>query len=217
MPDKGPLCCLCLRGNLLGWDIFLSPPFPVPLLRNSCDQRRGRAWPCRSLCGAWGSGTFSKASFSPDTQWLWNISWDILGAVPPLTPLSVTQVEDGGKAALSRRLQPGDELVNISGTPLYGSRQEALILIKGSYRTLKMIVRRLAVLWRGHREGQWGFTCLEDWQECGGALVPSLEVPFAGTGWGAAPLLLSAIPLGGGSPASRARAVHRARHPLAGR
>uniref|UniRef100_A0A8C3GW39 Uncharacterized protein n=2 Tax=Corvus moneduloides TaxID=1196302 RepID=A0A8C3GW39_CORMO len=57
-------------------------------------------------------------------------------------PLIVSKVEDGGKAALSRRLQPGDELVNISGTPLYGSRQEALILIKGSYRTLKMIVRR---------------------------------------------------------------------------
>lgn len=58
-------------------------------------------------------------------------------------------MEDGGKAALSRRLQPGDELVNISGTPLYGSRQEALILIKGSYRTLKMIVRRLARGWGG--------------------------------------------------------------------
>ncbi|XP_063273056.1 protein Shroom4 isoform X2 [Prinia subflava] len=56
-------------------------------------------------------------------------------------PLIVSKVEDGGKAALSRRLQPGDELVNISGTPLYGSRQEALILIKGSYRTLKMVVR----------------------------------------------------------------------------
>ncbi|KAM6300294.1 protein Shroom4 [Aegotheles albertisi] len=60
-------------------------------------------------------------------------------------PLIVSKVEDGGKAALSRRLQPGDELVNISGTPLYGSRQEALILIKGSYRTLKMIVRRRSV------------------------------------------------------------------------
>ncbi|XP_064374084.1 protein Shroom4 isoform X2 [Dromaius novaehollandiae] len=57
-------------------------------------------------------------------------------------PLIVSKVEDGGKAALSGKLQPGDELVNISGTPLYGSRQEALILIKGSYRTLKMIVRR---------------------------------------------------------------------------
>ncbi|XP_055583617.1 protein Shroom4 isoform X2 [Falco cherrug] len=60
-------------------------------------------------------------------------------------PLIVSKVEDGGKAALSHRLQPGDELVNISGTPLYGSRQEALILIKGSYRTLKMIVRRRSV------------------------------------------------------------------------
>lgn len=135
----------------------------------------------------------------------------------PLTPLSVTQVEDGGKAALSRRLQPGDELVNISGTPLYGSRQEALILIKGSYRTLKMVVRRLAVLWRVHREGQWGFICLGDWQEPGGALLSSLEVPLAGAGWGAALLLLSALLLTGGSPASRARAVHRARHPLTGR
>ncbi|XP_067327695.1 protein Shroom4 isoform X2 [Anolis sagrei] len=39
-------------------------------------------------------------------------------------------------------MRSGDELVNINGTPLYGSRQEALILIKGSYRTLKMILRR---------------------------------------------------------------------------
>ncbi|XP_044887449.1 protein Shroom4 isoform X4 [Mauremys mutica] len=55
---------------------------------------------------------------------------------------SAGRVEDGGKAALSRKMRPGDELVNINGTPLYGSRQEALVLIKGSYRTLKMIVRR---------------------------------------------------------------------------
>ncbi|KAM4662668.1 protein Shroom4 isoform 2-T2 [Discoglossus pictus] len=39
-------------------------------------------------------------------------------------------------------MEVGDELVNINGTPLYGSRQEALILIKGSYKILKMIVRR---------------------------------------------------------------------------
>ncbi|XP_060126066.1 protein Shroom4-like [Zootoca vivipara] len=57
-------------------------------------------------------------------------------------PLVVSKVEDGGKASLSQNMCPGDELVNINGTPLYGSRQEALILIKGSYRTLKMIVRR---------------------------------------------------------------------------
>ncbi|XP_073456707.1 protein Shroom4-like isoform X1 [Aquarana catesbeiana] len=52
------------------------------------------------------------------------------------------QIEDGGKAAKSEKMEVGDELVNINGTPLYGSRQEALILIKGSYKILKMIVRR---------------------------------------------------------------------------
>ncbi|XP_044538431.1 protein Shroom4 [Gracilinanus agilis] len=57
-------------------------------------------------------------------------------------PLLVSKIEDGGKAALSRKMRIGDELVNINGTPLYGSRQEALILIKGSFRILKMIVRR---------------------------------------------------------------------------
>ncbi|XP_053229598.1 protein Shroom4 [Podarcis raffonei] len=60
-------------------------------------------------------------------------------------PLIVSKVEDGGKASLSQNMCPGDELVNINGTPLYGSRQEALILIKGSYRTLKMILRRRVV------------------------------------------------------------------------
>ncbi|KAL6092025.1 hypothetical protein STEG23_026828, partial [Scotinomys teguina] len=50
-------------------------------------------------------------------------------------------IEDGGKAALSQKMRTGDELVNINGTPLYGSRQEALILIKGSFRILKLIVR----------------------------------------------------------------------------
>lgn len=56
--------------------------------------------------------------------------------------LSVSQIEEGGKAAECKKLRVGDELVNINGSALYGSRQEALILIKGSYRILKIIVRR---------------------------------------------------------------------------
>ncbi|XP_066570948.1 shroom family member 4 isoform X1 [Amia ocellicauda] len=60
-------------------------------------------------------------------------------------PLIITKVEDGGKAALCKKLRVGDELVNINGSALYGSRQEALILIKGSYRILKMVVRRRSV------------------------------------------------------------------------
>ncbi|KAM4696080.1 protein Shroom4 [Rhinophrynus dorsalis] len=57
-------------------------------------------------------------------------------------PLIISKIEDGGKASMCEKMEVGDELVNINGTPLYGSRQEALILIKGSYKILKMIVRR---------------------------------------------------------------------------
>uniref|UniRef100_A0A9J8B5W1 Shroom family member 4 n=1 Tax=Cyprinus carpio carpio TaxID=630221 RepID=A0A9J8B5W1_CYPCA len=52
------------------------------------------------------------------------------------------EIEEGGKAAQCKKLRVGDELVNINGSALYGSRQEALILIKGSYRVLKIVVRR---------------------------------------------------------------------------
>ncbi|KAG9478079.1 hypothetical protein GDO78_013204 [Eleutherodactylus coqui] len=62
------------------------------------------------------------------------------------SPLLISKIEDGGKAAKSEKIEVGDELVNINGTPLHGSRQEALILIKGSYKILKMIVKRRSVL-----------------------------------------------------------------------
>lgn len=51
-------------------------------------------------------------------------------------------MEDDGKAAQCKKLKVGDELININGSALYGSRQEALILIKGSYRILNLTVRR---------------------------------------------------------------------------
>ncbi|XP_071980169.1 protein Shroom4-like isoform X2 [Engystomops pustulosus] len=57
-------------------------------------------------------------------------------------PLIISKIEHGGKAAACEKIKVADEPVNINGTPLHGSRQEALILIKGSYKTLKMIVRR---------------------------------------------------------------------------
>ncbi|XP_056156670.1 protein Shroom4 isoform X2 [Lampris incognitus] len=63
-------------------------------------------------------------------------------------PLIITKIEDGGKAAQCKKLKVGDELININGSALYGSRQEALILIKGSYRTLKITVRSdLSMQW----------------------------------------------------------------------
>lgn len=51
------------------------------------------------------------------------------------------QVEEGSKAA-AVRLQVGDELVNINEFPLSGYRQEAICLVKGSHKTLTLVVKR---------------------------------------------------------------------------
>ncbi|TVK90640.1 Protein WWC3 [Bagarius yarrelli] len=56
-------------------------------------------------------------------------------------PLIITKVEDGSKAA-AVRLQVGDELVNINDVSLSGYRQEAICLVKGSHKTLTLVVKR---------------------------------------------------------------------------
>ncbi|KAL7891239.1 hypothetical protein AOLI_G00007150 [Acnodon oligacanthus] len=56
-------------------------------------------------------------------------------------PLIVTKVEEGSKAA-AVRLQAGDELININDVSLSGYRQEAICLVKGSHKTLTLIVKR---------------------------------------------------------------------------
>ncbi|XP_042339581.1 protein Shroom2 isoform X2 [Plectropomus leopardus] len=50
-------------------------------------------------------------------------------------------VEEGSKAA-AVSLQVGDELVNINEIPLSGYRQEAICLVKGSHKTLSLVVKR---------------------------------------------------------------------------
>ncbi|XP_051869481.1 protein Shroom2-like isoform X1 [Pristis pectinata] len=57
-------------------------------------------------------------------------------------PLLVTKIEEGSKAAAVGKLQIGDELVSINDVVLTGFRQEAICLVKGSHRSLKMVVRR---------------------------------------------------------------------------
>ncbi|XP_041107225.1 protein Shroom3-like isoform X3 [Polyodon spathula] len=65
------------------------------------------------------------------------------GGVEQGEPLIISKVEEGGKAdLLKHRLQAGDEVVNINEVELSGSRQEAISLVKGSYKTLKLIIRR---------------------------------------------------------------------------
>ncbi|XP_030627932.1 protein Shroom2 [Chanos chanos] len=56
-------------------------------------------------------------------------------------PLIITKVEEGSRAA-AVRLQVGDEIVQINEIPLSGYRQEAVYLVKSSYKTLALLVRR---------------------------------------------------------------------------
>ncbi|NXA10807.1 SHRM2 protein, partial [Sapayoa aenigma] len=52
------------------------------------------------------------------------------------------QIEDGSKAAAVDKLLAGDEIVGINDVGLSGFRQEAICLVKGSHKTLKIVVKR---------------------------------------------------------------------------
>ncbi|PKU35840.1 protein shroom2 isoform x1 [Limosa lapponica baueri] len=53
------------------------------------------------------------------------------------------EIEDGSKAAAVDKLLAGDEIVGINDVGLSGFRQEAICLVKGSHKTLKLVVKRL--------------------------------------------------------------------------
>uniref|UniRef100_A0A671TE66 Protein Shroom2-like n=1 Tax=Sinocyclocheilus anshuiensis TaxID=1608454 RepID=A0A671TE66_9TELE len=63
------------------------------------------------------------------------------GGLEHREPLLITKVEEGSKAATAR-LQAGDELINVNSISLSGYRQEAICLIKGSHKTLSLVVKR---------------------------------------------------------------------------
>ncbi|KAK2835911.1 hypothetical protein Q5P01_016395 [Channa striata] len=63
------------------------------------------------------------------------------GGLEHREPLLITKVEEGSKAA-AVSLQVGDELVGINEIPLTGYRQEAICLVKGSHKTLSLVVKR---------------------------------------------------------------------------
>ncbi|XP_073707837.1 protein Shroom2-like [Garra rufa] len=63
------------------------------------------------------------------------------GGLEHREPLLITKVEEGSKAATAR-LQAGDELINVNNFSLSGYRQEAICLIKGSHKTLSLVVKR---------------------------------------------------------------------------
>ncbi|KAL1286376.1 SHROOM2, partial [Ovibos moschatus] len=77
-------------------------------------------------------------------------------------PLVITKVEEGSKAAAVDKLLAGDEIVGINDVGLSGFRQEAICLVKGSHKTLKLVVKRWNELsWRPH---SWHDTKFSDSQ-----------------------------------------------------
>nr|XP_012999892.1 LOW QUALITY PROTEIN: protein Shroom2 [Cavia porcellus] len=75
-------------------------------------------------------------------------------------PLVITKIEEGSKAAAVDKLLAGDEIVGINDIGLSGFRQEAICLVKGSHKTLKLVVkRRNDVSWRPH---SWHATKFSD-------------------------------------------------------
>ncbi|NP_766029.2 protein Shroom2 isoform 1 [Mus musculus] len=66
-------------------------------------------------------------------------------------PLVITKIEEGSKAAAVDKLLAGDEIVAINDVSLSGFRQEAICLVKGSHKTLKLVVKRKSdPSWRPH-------------------------------------------------------------------
>ncbi|XP_041086678.1 protein Shroom3-like isoform X2 [Polyodon spathula] len=86
-----------------------------------------------------GAFIFVEAFLQGGAPW----GFTLKGGVEQGEPLIISKVEEDGKAdLLKHRLQVGDEVVNINEVELSGSRQEAISLVKGSYKTLKLIIRR---------------------------------------------------------------------------
>ncbi|XP_077573086.1 protein Shroom2 [Stigmatopora nigra] len=84
--------------------------------------------------GAW---RLLEVALSGGAPW----GFTLRGGLEHREPLLITKVEEASKAA-AVGLQAGDELVNINEIPLSGFRQEAICLVKGSHRTLSLLVKR---------------------------------------------------------------------------
>ncbi|KAL1791393.1 Shroom3 [Sigmodon hispidus] len=68
-------------------------------------------------------------------------------------PLIISKIEEGGKAdVVSSGLRAGDEVVHINEVALSSSRREAVSLVKGSHKTLRLVVRRDVCADPGHAD-----------------------------------------------------------------
>nr|XP_055035612.1 protein Shroom3 isoform X1 [Misgurnus anguillicaudatus] len=86
-----------------------------------------------------GKFVFVEAELQGGAPW----GFTLKGGLEHDEPLIISKVEEGGKASLLQHpLQVGDEVVIINEVELSGWRQEAISLVKGSYKTLRLTVRR---------------------------------------------------------------------------
>ncbi|MBN3315253.1 SHRM2 protein, partial [Atractosteus spatula] len=82
------------------------------------------------------AGRLVKALLTGGAPW----GFTLKGGREHQEPLLITKVEEGSKAA-AVKLQVGDEIVAINEVPLSGYRQEAICLVKGSHKTLSLVVK----------------------------------------------------------------------------
>ncbi|XP_053334396.1 protein Shroom3 isoform X2 [Clarias gariepinus] len=86
-----------------------------------------------------GTSLFVEAFLRGGAPW----GFTLKGGLEHGEPLIISKVEEGGKAgSLQCPLLVGDEVIIINGVELSGFRQEAISLVKGSYKTLQLTVRR---------------------------------------------------------------------------
>lgn len=99
-------------------------------METGCQVLLAQSLPLRVGSGLSGSLGLCRAQAMPRAAKSWFV------------PLS-EQIEEGGKADLvSSKLRAGDEVVHINEVVLSSSRREAVSLVKGSYKTLRLVVRR---------------------------------------------------------------------------
>nr|XP_049593110.1 protein Shroom3 isoform X4 [Syngnathus scovelli] len=89
--------------------------------------------------GRRGGWALVKAQLQGGAPW----GFTLQGGLEHGEPLIISKVEEGGKAdTLECPLQVGDEIIIINDIDLTGYRQEAIALVKGSFKTLQITVRR---------------------------------------------------------------------------
>ncbi|XP_067896445.1 protein Shroom2 isoform X2 [Heterodontus francisci] len=121
------------------------------------EQAMGEQLPAKERRAAEGSRCV-EVTLSGGAPW----GFTLRGGREHREPLLITKIEEGSKAAAMGKLQVGDEMVIINDVILTGFRQEAICLVKGSHRTLKIVVRRHNE--PGNRPHSWHSTKFSDSQ-----------------------------------------------------